>query len=71
MHTENYCTYTVIATPNQDTKDVPYFLFDLRKGFTVGLQMNPGLTFMLTGKYLFHRQMILDNTTLGTKSDHI
>ena len=68
LHTENDCTYTVITTPNQVTNVVPIFLFEIKKGFTVGLQMDPGLTFMFSGKYLFHRQMILDqiDTTNST-----
>ena len=60
LHTENDCTYTIITTPNQNISTVPYFLFDIKKGFTIGLEMNPGLTFMFSGKYLYHRQMILD-----------
>ena len=60
LHTENDCTYTVITTPNQDKHTVPIFLFEIQKGFTIGLQMDPGVTFMFSGKYLYHRQMVLD-----------
>ena len=60
LHTENDCTYTVITTPSQHTNVVPISLFEIQKGFTIGLQMDPGLTFMFSGKYLFHRQMVLD-----------
>ena len=50
----------MIATLNQEKKAVPNFIIELKKGFTIGLQMDPGLTFMFSGKYLFHQQMILD-----------
>lgn len=60
LHTENDCTYTVITTPNQHTDNVPVFLFEFKKGYTLGLQMDPGLTFMFSGKYLYHRQMLPD-----------
>ena len=60
LHSENDCNYTMITTPNQCTKNVPTFLFEIKKGYTIGLHMDPGLTFMFSGKYLFHRQMILD-----------
>ena len=60
FHTENDCTYTIITTPQQDKKCAPIFLFEIKKGFTVGLQMDPGLSFMFSGKYLYHRQMVLD-----------
>ena len=63
LHTENDCTYTVITTPNQEKKQAPIFIIELKKGFTIGLQMDPGLTFMFSGKYLLHRQMILDGNS--------
>ena len=68
LHTENDCTYTVITTPNQGQKTVPIFLFEVQKGFTIGLQMDPGLTFMFSGKYLYHRQMLLDGKDENTTS---
>ena len=49
FHTENDCTYTVITTPNQNTDATPVFLFEFKKGFTLGLQMEPGLTFVFLG----------------------
>ena len=67
LHTENDCTYTVITTPNQKVTSVPYFILELRKGFTLGMEMNPGTTFMFSGKYLFHRQMILDTDSVKAK----
>ena len=33
---------------------------NFKKGFTLGLQMDHGLSFLFSGQYLFHRQMILD-----------
>ena len=60
LHTENNCTYTVVTVPNQKEKTVPYFIFEFKKGFTFGLQMDHGLSFLFSGQYLFHRQMILD-----------
>ena len=68
LHTENDCTYTVITTPNQAKIKVPIFIFELKKGCTIGLQMNPGLTFMFSGKYLCHRQMILDGNQTNDSS---
>ena len=67
LHIENNCTYTVIATPNQEEEKAPIFVFELKKGYTIGLQMDPGLTLMFSGKYLWHRQMILGNNK-STKS---
>ena len=60
LHTENDCTYTVVTIPNQKDQTVPYFIFELKKGFTLGLQMDHGLSFLFSGQYLFHRQMLLD-----------
>ena len=60
LHTENDCTYTVVTVPNQKETTVPYFLFELRKGFTFGLQMDHGISFLFSRQYLFHRQMLLD-----------
>ena len=67
LHIENDYTYTVIATPNQEEKKASIFVFELKKGYTIGLQMDPGLTLMFSGKYLWHRQMILGNNK-STKS---
>ena len=60
LRTEKDCTYTVITIPNQKEKRVPYFIFELKKGFTIGLKMDHGLTFLFSGQHLFHRQMLLD-----------
>ena len=68
LHTENDCTYTIITTPNQDKNTAPIFLFEIQKGFTIGLQMDPGLSFMFSGKYLYHRQMILDSNDAKERS---
>ena len=60
LHTENDCTYTVITVPKQDNTKEPtdeyVFLFDLRKGETIGLKMTHSISFMFSGKYLTHRQ---------------
>ena len=41
-------------------QSVPNFIIKLKKDYTIGLKMDPGMTFMFSGKHLFHRQMILD-----------
>ena len=53
----------MITTPNQEKKQAPIFIIELQKGYTIGLQMDSGLTFMFSGKHLLHRQMILDGTS--------
>ena len=68
LHTENYCTYTVIAVPNQKERSLPTFIIELKKGYTIGLKMDPGMTFMFSEKYLFHRQMILD---MNSTNEHL
>ena len=35
LHTENDCTYTVIATPYQKDKSIPIFIIELQKGYTI------------------------------------
>ena len=65
LHTENDCTYTVITTPKQEVDDSKMpeynFIFDLKKGQTIGLSLQPGLSFMYSGKYMTHRQSINQN----------
>ena len=61
LHTENDCTYTVISVPVQDEKESIQpeytFLFKLKeKSGSVGIKMDPGVTFLFSGKYLTHRQ---------------
>ena len=60
LHTENDCTYTVITVPEQNKKQNPVdeymFLFELKKGDTIGIKMCHGISFMFSGKYLSHRQ---------------
>ena len=60
LHTENDCTYTVITVPKQNNKhessDNYTFLFELKKGTTIGLKMSYGTNFMFSGKFLSHRQ---------------
>ena len=68
FHTENDCSYTIITTPKQEKKCAPIFLFELQKGLTIGLQMDPGLSFMFSGKYLYHRQMVLDNNDINEQA---
>ena len=66
LHTENDCTYTVITVPKQDiikeSTDEYTFLFDLKKGETVGVKMVYGISFMFSGKYLTHRQAHNEST---------
>ena len=65
LHTENDCTYTVVTVPKQvkyPTGNPEYnFLFDLKKGQTIGIRMEHGVTFMYTGRYLMHRQCLNEN----------
>ena len=64
LHTKKDCTYTIMSVPEQDTSTttIPecYFVIELKKGHTVGIKMDPGLTFMFSGRYLMHRQSIND-----------
>ena len=63
LHTENDFTYTVITTPAQENTDVVVnFLFELQEKSTIGIQLDPGLSFIFSGKYLTHRQVIDDRT---------
>ena len=60
IHTENDCTHTVITVPKQNIKKEPTddytFLFELKKGETVGIKMSCGISFMFSGKYITHCQ---------------
>ena len=55
LHTENDCTYTVITTPRQETwgrKRPEYnFIFELKKGETIGLELETGISLIYSGKY--------------------
>ena len=42
LHTENDCTHTVIAVPNQKERSVPNFIIELKKGYIIGLKVAPG-----------------------------
>ena len=58
LHCENDCTYTLIVVPKQDNdkeQSAEYnFIFDLMKGFTVGIKMDPSVCILFSGKYLLH-----------------
>ena len=60
-----------MSVPEQDTSitTVPecYFLIELEKGQTVGIKIDPGLTFMFSGRYLMHRQS-MNNKGSGKKN---
>ena len=63
LHTENDFTYTVINTPAQtNNMVVANFLFELQDSLTIGIKLEPGLSFIFSGKYLTHRQAIDDRT---------
>ena len=66
LHTENDCTYTVITTPRQETcgrKRPEYnFIFELKKGETIGLELETGISFIYSAKYLNHRQSYNENS---------
>ena len=68
LHCENDCTFTLIVVPEQDNdkeQSAEYnFIFDLMKGFTVGIKMDPSVCILFSGKYLLHRQSCNTNTTL-------
>ena len=62
LHTENDCTYTVISVPEQEkigSIQPDYtFIFKLKEeGGSVGIKLEPGVTFIFSGKLLTHRQM--------------
>ena len=57
LHTENDFTYTVINTPAQVKNETEVnFSFQLQDKLTIGIQLEPGFTFIFSGKYLTHRQ---------------
>ena len=61
LHTEDDFTYTVISVPEQEqAEDEPVFIFELMDKYTLGVQMETGLSFIFSGKYLTHRQVIPD-----------
>ena len=61
LHTENDFTYTVINTPAQtNNMVVANFLFELQDSLTIGIKLEPGLSFIFSGKYSTHRQAIDD-----------
>ena len=64
LHTENDFTYTEINTPTQEKNGVTVnFLFELQNNSIFGIQLQPGLSFIFSGKYLTRRQSIDDKTT--------
>ena len=65
LQIENDCTYAIITIPNQKETRVTYFLIESKKGFTLSLKMDKGITFMFSGQYLFHHQILLDNNPLS------
>ena len=64
LHTEDDFTYTVISIPEQEqTAHEPFFMFELMDKYTLGIKMEAGLSFIFSGKYLTHRQVIPDSTS--------
>ena len=64
LHTEDDLTYTVISVPEQElTEHEPFFMFELMNKFTLGIKMEAGLSFLSSGKYLTHRQVIPDSSS--------
>ena len=61
LHVEDDCTYTIICTPSQDYSAISQseynFLFEIKKGVTIGIKLERGVTLLYSGKYLMHRQM--------------
>ena len=68
VHTENDCSYTVITVPEQDIEENPVddyiFLFEIKKGETIGINMCHGISFFFAGKYLSHRQAHNESTSV-------
>ena len=71
LHTEDDCTYTVITVPKQEDNEhnnPEYnFIFHLKKGQTIGLKMDTGLTILFFGKYLTQWQSESEN--MSTSND--
>ena len=66
LHTENDCTYTIITTPRQANESYKgtevNFILELMHHDNVGVKLDPGTTFLFSGKYLTHRQSMSDNS---------
>ena len=66
FHTENDCTYTVICVPQQEVtsgKNSSYnFMIQLKSKMNIGFKLEEGLSFIHSGKYLTHKQMLNENT---------
>ena len=45
----------------KEPKHEYFFIFELIKGDTIGIKMDPGVTFVFSGKYLMHIQIRLGN----------
>ena len=58
FHNENDCTYTIITTPQQECSNYPHeynFVLQLMQNLNVGIKLEPGMTFLFSGKHLTHR----------------
>ena len=64
LHTENDFTYTVITTPEQEViQQQSLFVFELKNKYTLGIELEAGLSFIFSGKYLTHRQVLPDSNS--------
>ena len=65
LHTENDMSYTLITVPRQkmscDILPEYNFLFELMDRETLGIKLDPGMSFIFTGKFLTHRQSLNEN----------
>ena len=65
LHTENDNTYTVVTVPKQCAKPkvLPerIFIFQLKNKETLGIEMEYGVSFIFSGKFLTHRQVWNEN----------
>ena len=71
LHTENDCKYTVISTTEQDSayrKMNEYnFILEVLKRETIRIELEPGISFMFSGKFLTHYQA--SNKDTSNKED--
>ena len=71
FHNENDCTYTIITTPKQDSTDDEQeynFITQLMTNHNIGIKLEPGMTFLFSGKYLTHMQGYNNNITTSTSN---
>ena len=58
IHTENYCSYTVISVPNQEYDGKKYeFLFSFNPNKSVSLTLENHISFIFSGLFLSHKQV--------------